>query len=545
MKIFTLRNWRQSLQIKIGFTLIFLTTLILTGFGVYQYFSLKAEKLAYLTYVADSTIERLTKNLAVPLWNFDDAQVEEAMLSEMRERTVFTIFVKDADQQLLTGKTRDEEWRPIDIEEEITASEMIKSQEIMKGGDHLGTVELHMTRQFMNAELIREVRDLVLTGVILDIALFLFFGITLRRLLLRPINRLLTIANAVAEGDFRQDIEIRRQDEIGKLAEAFQTMIVQLTKVVGEVKSATDNVASGGRQMSVSAAQMSNGATAQAAAAEEASSSMEQMAANIRQNADNALQTEKIAMKSAEDARVSGEAVAEAVSAMQAITKKIAIIEDIAGQTRLLSLNATIEAARAQEYGKGFAVVAAEVRALAGRSKEAATEITELTNSSVAVAEKAGVMLTKLVPDIQKTAELVQEISAASREQDTGTRQINQAIQQLDQVTQQNSATSEELSATSEELASQAEQLRDTIAFFKTNSDGEQAEETSQTGSIIKTRARKRIGTGTEIRTGKKKTNVDGEPDNSSGNGKSAGYVFQISEHEQETDDLDAEFERF
>jgi methyl-accepting chemotaxis protein len=190
------------------------------------------------------------------------------------------------------------------------------------------------------------------------------------------------------------------------------------------------------------------------------------MAANIRQNADNALQTEKIAIKAAEDAQASGEAVAEAVAAMQQIARKIAVIEDITRQTRMLSLNATIEAARAQEYGRGFAVVASEVRALAERSQQAATEITTLSTSGVTVAEKAGDMLACLVPDIQKTAELVQEISAASREQTSGTNQINRAIQQLDQVTQQNSATSEELSATAEELSSQAEHLRETMAFF-------------------------------------------------------------------------------
>jgi methyl-accepting chemotaxis protein len=212
---------------------------------------------------------------------------------------------------------------------------------------------------------------------------------------------------------------------------------------------------------------MSQGATEQAASAEEASSSIEEMNATIRQNADNALQTEKIALKSAADALESGKAVAEAMAAMKDIAARISIIEEIARQTNLLALNAAIEAARAGEHGKGFAVVAAEVRRLAERSQTAAGEISKLSGSSVQVAEKAGTMLAKLVPDIQKTAELVQEISAASREQTTGAGQINGAIQQLNQVIQQNAGAAEEMSSTAEELSSQAEQLQEAIAYFQ------------------------------------------------------------------------------
>ena len=194
---------------------------------------------------------------------------------------------------------------------------------------------------------------------------------------------------------------------------------------------------------------------------------MEQMASNIKQNADNAQQTEKIALKAADDAKEGGHAVGETVSAMKEIASKISIIEEIARQTNLLALNAAIEAARAGEHGKGFAVVASEVRKLAERSQTAAGEINNLSASSVEVAERAGEMLEKIVPDIQKTAELVQEINAASNEQRAGANQINQAIQQLDQVIQQNAAASEEMASTSEELLSQAEQLQSTIGFFK------------------------------------------------------------------------------
>jgi methyl-accepting chemotaxis protein len=212
---------------------------------------------------------------------------------------------------------------------------------------------------------------------------------------------------------------------------------------------------------------MSQGTTEQAASAEEASSSIEEMNATIKQNADNASQTEKIALKSAADAEESGKAVTEAVTAMKEIAGKISIIEEIARQTNLLALNAAIEAARAGDHGKGFAVVAAEVRRLAERSQAAAGEISKLSASSVQVAELAGSMLLKLVPDIQKTSELVQEISAASKEQAGGADQINLSIQQLNQVVQQNAGAAEEMSSTAEELSAQAEQLQETIMFFK------------------------------------------------------------------------------
>ena len=282
--------------------------------------------------------------------------------------------------------------------------------------------------------------------------------------LIEATNGITANAKQVAQGNLM--VELKKRCEKDELMESLANMVDKLKEVVTEVQSAADNVATGGQEMSATAQQMSQGATEQAASAEEISSSMEQMASNIRQNTDNAMQTEKIAVKSASDAREGGKAVTETVSAMKEIATKISIIEEIARQTNLLALNAAIEAARAGEHGKGFAVVASEVRKLAERSQSAAGEISKLSTSSVAIAEQAGDMLNKMLPDIQKTAELVQEISASSKEQDTGAEQINKAIQQLDQVIQQNAGSAEEMASTTEELSSQAEQLKATIAFF-------------------------------------------------------------------------------
>jgi methyl-accepting chemotaxis protein len=277
--------------------------------------------------------------------------------------------------------------------------------------------------------------------------------------------------SAISTGDLTQKIEKAYGGQTEQLGNSLERMVEKLRQIVAEALTAARNVSSGSQELSANAEQLSQGATEQASSAEEASSSMEEMASNVKQNAENANQTEKIATQSAKDAEASGAAVGRAVEAMQTIAEKITIVQEIARQTDLLALNAAVEAARAGEHGKGFAVVASEVRKLAERSQAAAAEIGTLSADTLKVAQDAGGMLSRLVPDIKKTAELVVEITAACREQDVGSAQINQSIQQLDKVGQQNAAASEQVSSTSEELATQAEQLQSTISFFRIDQD--------------------------------------------------------------------------
>ncbi len=283
--------------------------------------------------------------------------------------------------------------------------------------------------------------------------------------LIKVTNEMTAIAQKISMGDLRVTVERRSQND--ELMIALEKMVKDLTEIAVNVQTAADQVASGSQQISSSGQQMSQGATEQSASVEQVSSSMEEMNSTIQQNADNARETAGIATKAAADAQEGGRAVAETVKAMKNISEKINIIEEIARQTNMLALNAAIEAARAGEHGKGFAVVAAEVRKLAERSQTAAKEISAQSISSVEISEKAGMLLDSMVPSIQKTAELVQEINAASAEQADGIRQVTTAVQQLDQIIQQNAAATEEMASTSEELSGQAEQLKDAAAFFK------------------------------------------------------------------------------
>ncbi len=502
-----LKNMKIGMRLGIGFGVLVLLMVVLISIGVRGMASIAADmerivkvNMARIDLVSD--MQRDISNIGVNMRNMivnDDPQKKQEYsqriakfrtaydeeLKKVEEMTTKTDtksldIISKLKEAIATSRSLNSKVMELAVANKDTEAAQLLSKEAApaerKVAEHIEALLAHnqernKIRYDEAVGTYKSSRNIMIGIGVAAILIAIFVALFLTRGITRPLGEGVSVMESLAAGDLRVAIDVKTKDETGQLLQAMKNMVDKLKGIVGDVKSASDNVASGSQQLSSSSEEMSQGATEQASSVEEVSSSMEQMTSNIKQNADNAQQTEKIAQKSANDAKEGGVAVEETVKAMKEIAGKISIIEEIARQTNLLALNAAIEAARAGEHGKGFAVVASEVRKLAERSQAAAGEISHLSTSSVQVAEMAGSMLAKLVPDIQRTAELVQEISGASNEQNSGAEQINKAIQQLDQVIQQNASASEEMASTAEELSSQAEHLQESIAFFKTGEE--------------------------------------------------------------------------
>lgn len=463
---------------NIGTKLILRMTLVITviavAFGILSEYRQNREFTNLLQAKAARVMQQLALALGYPLWDMKTDQIETMLRAYLDDADLLAITVREKEnvvnalgKEPVSGKLLNllqEAAKPLQYANAFTQQAQVKHNDEL-----IGAFEVTFSRQFITSQ---RQKSMLSTGL-----LFLFLAamealvlfVLVQRQVSAPLAEIVQVARRLAAGDVSVQLAaVTAQDEIGILHATFHKMMTQWNAVVQTVKAAANHVAANSRELSASSAGMSQVASKQAVVAEEVSASVEQMAANIRQNAENTFQTEKIAAQAAEDVLSAGMVVAETVKAMQEIARKILIIDDIAGQTNLLSLNATIEAARAQEHGKGFAVVAMEVRRLAEQSRTAAAEIKNLVSSSVAVSENAAVMLNTLVPNIRKTAELVQEIKAANKEQSTGAEQINRAMQQLDQVIQQNVSNAEEIASMAETLAGEAVQLQTAITFFQT-----------------------------------------------------------------------------
>jgi methyl-accepting chemotaxis protein len=409
-----------------------------------------------------STLVALTTS--TPVWNMDVEGIKENLDSFLLDPEMVGIRILDTQGQPIAEKAKPR----------AASAAIVEKVDISREGNPIGKAEVSFTD-----DLIRDnIRTLAIQVIVLGLAISLVMIVVLvytANMIVGPIRLTTDAVSAFGDGDFGLDPAMvaklsamrERKDELGETTRALVGLRASIAAAVRSIRAATSLVADGAVGINHTAQLLSEGSNEQAASGEQVSASMEEMGATIKNTSDNSSVTEKIALTAAGDAAEGGVAVREAAAAMKDIASKIGIIEEIARQTNLLALNAAIEAARAGETGKGFAVVASEVKKLAERSQKAAAEITQLASSSLAISDKAGALIGRIVPSIQKTAELVQEIAGSSKEQASGVSQISGALLQLDKVIQRNAAASEELAGMSGELTSQATKLAESIGFFR------------------------------------------------------------------------------
>lgn len=512
---------QKSIQTKISLILIIASTLILLGFAVFNYFTTRKNMTDELEMISQMAMERMSISLVSPLYEMDDQAVSMLMKSEMLEKRIYAILVREADgKTVLHGKRRDEEkWEIVDNKEEPKGDFLVRKKEILKGKEKLGVIEVFFTTRFMTEALHMFIVNIFAEVLTLNFLLVIILFFSFRPILIRPIrnaarnadelrignlsvafdtgqdeigqmgsalNDLVeelrsksNAADEIAKGNLRQEVHIASEKDM--LGKSLRSMLNNLNTIVSELFSAAEQVDAGSSQVSDSSHSLSQGATEQAAALEEITSSMTEIGSQTKTNAENSSQANQLAITARDAAKNGVTQVQEMVGAMEGINqsakevaKIIKAIDDIAFQTNLLALNAAVEAARAGKHGKGFAVVAQEVRSLAARSAKAAQETAHLIEGSVTkvdagnkIAEKTSSALTEINDGITKVADLVGEIAAASNEQAQGISQVNQGLSQIDSVTQQNTANAEETSAAAQELSSQAANVRRLLSRFQ------------------------------------------------------------------------------
>ncbi|MBF0120220.1 MAG: HAMP domain-containing protein [Desulfobacterales bacterium] len=514
-------SFLNSIQFKISLMLITISTIILICFGIFSYFTNRAKMTNELKYIGEITASQLSKYLVAPIWNIDEGQLNETIRSAMQEKRIYSIIVREKDgKKILKAFKRGKKWELIDSKEENNGKYVIKNKEILFENEKIGLVEVYATLKFVQVELNYLIINIIATMLSINISLFISLFLGMRKIIIYPVKKVMDGIAVIKEGDLSVRFNIKKNDEIGKLTKALdsmleqlneraniaysissgdlmqdiklssekdilgkalQTMVDNLNGFISELYRAAEQVDAGAKQLSDASLSLSQGATEQAASVQEISSSITEIGSKTKSNANNSYVANQRAI-SAKNSSKSGveqmkeltDAINTIIKSSKEITKITKTINDIAFQTNLLALNASVEAARAGKHGKGFAVVAEEVRNLAAKSSNSAKEIATLIensnkNTSIVnkIAGNTSVALDKINEEVIDVAKFLSEIATSTSEQAQGITYIGQGLDQINIITQNNTATAEESSAASEQLYAQASEMRKLLSRFK------------------------------------------------------------------------------
>lgn len=481
MKLFD----RISVRLMVLFVIT--TTVLLAALGAFSYMGSKRNLEAQLDGQAQRTIARLQIGLPAPIWNFDTKQLDTVLDAEMGDPDIAAIMVRNPKNGFVAGRLRGNDSKSIAATASSTpAGDKLSGEFSFDDAGQLkpvGAVEVYLSRERMNATLRDEVRQIVLQVVVVNVALIAALLVGMNAILLTPLNRVRSALETISSGDadLTQRLTVHRNDEIGEVARLFNVFVERLQSIIGNVRQSADALDHATQEIASGNMDLSSRTERQAGALQETAASMDELTSTVKRNADNAMQANQLVSAASTVASRGGEVVGQVIDTMGSISTSsrkivdiISVIDGIAFQTNILALNAAVEAARAGEQGRGFAVVASEVRALAGRSAQAAKEIKSLISDAAEKIDagsdlvgQAGSTMHEIVESVQRVTGIMGEIQSASHQQMAGIERINQTIHEMDASTQQNAALVEEAAAAASSMRDQSSRLTDVVSVFR------------------------------------------------------------------------------